>query len=247
MIMRRPAFTALIATTLAATALAFPAAGMADVELVSAPTSRTTWVARVVMATNAFSKPSNESKVVGRVRDRAPWNQSPMKLMVGDVATAGDGSRWVKVLLARKPNGTYGWIPADYVALSETSWRVRIDLSQRRVTVFRSGRRALSARAVIGAPATPTPTGLFAVREIVRQPSSETFGGPWILHLNANSEKLKSFDGGDGTIGIHGRGGAALSDPLGSARSHGCVRVNNSVVRYLARHLTGGAPVEVVP
>ncbi|MFT4049205.1 MAG: L,D-transpeptidase [Solirubrobacterales bacterium] len=212
---------------------------------VAAPTDSVSWSARIVMATSARAEPRDGARVVGKVRTRAPWNEGPMQLLVADVATDADGHLWIKLLLAKKPNGSYGWIPADYAQLHENRWRVVVDLSERRTTIFRDGRPVRSTRAVVGAKGTPTPTGEFAIREVVRQPDASGFSGPWIFHLNANSQKLKSFDGGDGTIGIHGRGAAAMGDPLGSARSHGCVRVPNAFVRYMSSRIAAGTPVRI--
>jgi lipoprotein-anchoring transpeptidase ErfK/SrfK len=47
-------------------------------------------------------------------------------------------------------------------------------------------------------------------------------------------------------VAIHGRGGASLRDPLGSARSHGCIRIPNRAVEWLARRVVPGTPVDVV-
>ena len=50
-------------------------------------------------------------------------------------------------------------------------------------------------------------------------------------------------------MGIHGRGGASLLDPLGAARSHGCIRVSNGpiswIVRKVGAHRLPGIPVRV--
>ena len=56
---------------------------------------------------------------------------------------------------------------------------------------------------------------------------------------------LDDYGGGPGRVAIHGRGGSSLADPLGSARSHGCIRVDNAAVRLLARVLAPGVPVVV--
>ncbi|MBJ7458202.1 MAG: L,D-transpeptidase [Thermoleophilaceae bacterium] len=233
------------------TALALPlvlaagAGGQVDAQQVTAPGAKASYAARVVVQSAARSGPSARSARVGTVNSRAPWDKGPMQLMAVKSAADESGKLWIKLLLARKPNGTYGWIPADHAQIFRNQWRVTVDRSSRRMTVFKGGRAMRSTKVVVGARSTPTPTGLFAIREVVKQPDPGGFSGPWIFHLNANSQKLKSFDGGDGTIGIHGRGGASLSDPLGSARSHGCVRVPNNLVRYLARHVVAGTPVLV--
>jgi lipoprotein-anchoring transpeptidase ErfK/SrfK len=113
------------------------------------------------------------------------------------------------------------------------------------VTVFRDGERVRRFRAVVGAPGTPTPRGLAAIYERNRQPDPNAFLGPWALPLTSFSEVLESYGGGPGRVAIHGRGGASLLDPLGSARSHGCIRVNNEHVRWLARRVPVGTPVRV--
>jgi|SRR5215217_2010344 len=51
--------------------------------------------------------------------------------------------------------------------------------------------------------------------------------------------------GGPGRVAIHGRGGASLLDPLGTAASHGCIRVDSRQAAWLARVLPPGAPVEI--
>jgi lipoprotein-anchoring transpeptidase ErfK/SrfK len=39
---------------------------------------------------------------------------------------------------------------------------------------------------------------------------------------------LDDYGGGPGRVAIHGRAGASLLDPLGTARSHGCIRIDNA-------------------
>ena len=67
--------------------------------------------------------------------------------------------------------------------------------------------------------------------------------------ITGHSDVLQQFDGGDGTVGIHGRGGASLLDPLGTASSHGCIRVGNSSIDWLVGLIRGwalpGIPVRV--
>jgi lipoprotein-anchoring transpeptidase ErfK/SrfK len=46
-------------------------------------------------------------------------------------------------------------------------------------------------------------------------------------------------------VGIHGRGGASLATPLGTAGSHGCVRVDNAQIVFLARVAIAGTPVAI--
>ena len=66
------------------------------------------------------------------------------------------------------------------------------------------------------------------------------------LHLTAHSNVLEDYGGDPGRVAIHGRGGASLRDPLGSARSHGCIRIDNRWIRWMARTLRPGTRVLVM-
>jgi hypothetical protein len=127
------------------------------------------------------------------------------------------------------------------------SWWIDVSLSRRLVQVFRDGAVVRRFRAVVGASPTPTPTGLFALYELDAQPGSGGFVGPWVIQLTAFSDVLDDYGGGPGRIAIHGRGGASLDDPLGTARSHGCIRVDNADVEWLARSMPAGTPVRIHP
>ena len=66
-----------------------------------------------------------------------------------------------------------------------------------------------------------------------------------MLALTAHSQVLMNYGGGPGRAAIHGRDGESLADPIGSARSNGCVRVANADVGYLAQHVPPGTPVDL--
>ena len=102
----------------------------------------------------------------------------------------------------------------------------------------------MTTRTVVGKRSTPTPRGQFAIYERAASPRGSNIG-PFALHLTAYSDVLQSYDGGPGRIAIHGRAGSLLADPLGSARSHGCVRLSNSALKRLARFAKPGTPVTV--
>jgi len=172
----------------------------------------------------------------------APW------LLVTGADRLSDGACMVQVRLPWRPNRAAGWIPRQDVLLSPTPWRIVVSRSSRKLTLTRSGHRVLQVQVVVGKPSTPTPAGLFAIAEALPGDPG-AFTGSWVLALTAHSHVLRQFDGGDGTVGIHGRGGASLLDPLGSASSHGCVRLANDAVDALVdrigRYNLPGTPVRV--
>ena len=236
---RRAAAAGLLTLTLAA-----PAAARAAPADPLAPTAQSSLIARIVRPTLGHAGPDGTSSVRMRLRTDAAWAHGPVGLMVLGSHVGASGRRWLRVAVPVRPNGTTAWIDRDAVQLVRTRWRVRVSLAQRRLTVLRSGRAVRSTRVVIGAPSTPTPRGHFAIYERVRQPRGAVIG-PWALHLTASSRVLHSYDGGPGRIALHGRAGGLLADPLGSARSHGCVRMPSRLISWLARHLRAGVPVDI--
>jgi lipoprotein-anchoring transpeptidase ErfK/SrfK len=231
----------------AALALAPPAALAADpnaTDLPPGPTATTTWVAKVVFPTVARSRPGG-GRIVTRLATTARWNHGPNQLKVIGSARDKRGRAWLHVLLPIRPNGAKGWMLRDYALLSTTPWRIDITLRRRLVRVYNRGVLKRRFRIVIGKPSTPTPRGQFAIYEIVRQANPRGFLGPWVLHLTAHSNVLFNFGGGPGTIALHGRDGASLADPLGSARSHGCMRMADRNIIWLARRVVPGTPVNV--
>src|SRR5438874_272581 len=72
---------------------------------------------------------------------------------------------WAAVPTWLLPNGRRAWVRADRRVFAQrtTRWRLLADLSARTVTATHAGRVVRTLRVGIGAPATPTPTGTFAV------------------------------------------------------------------------------------
>lgn len=236
--------TAALALTTPALAAGEGAPQPADAPLPTPPTRSTAWVAHVTHPTVARRHPSPRSVRVATVRTETPWTGGPKRLLVLGARIDRHGETWLRVRLGRRPNTASGWIAARFTALERTPWRVVIDRSARRVAVLKHGRVVKRARAVVGTGATPTPLGLFALFESARQPAGAPLG-PWALHVTSHSDVIRRFDGGAGRVAIHGRAGALAEAPLGSAASRGCVRVDNSVIAWMARHLEPGTPVEV--
>jgi hypothetical protein len=200
--------------------------------------------ALVVAPTAARSRPGG-GRVVAHLRGETDWSHQAQVLLVLRSATV-EGREWLRVLLPVRPDGTSAWIPADRVTLRPDDVWIEIDKGARRLLAYRDGRLVRRYPVVIGRAATPTPSGLAAIYERNRQPDPRGFLGPWALPLTALSPVLRSFGGGPGRVAIHGRDGASLEDPLGSAASHGCIRIPNAGVRWLARHAPAGTPVRIL-
>jgi lipoprotein-anchoring transpeptidase ErfK/SrfK len=196
------------------------------------------------MRTAVFeSAPGKRMHISGWVApSNAPW------LLILARPHAADGRCWVQVRLPWRPNDAAGWVNANRVSIEKSAWRIVVSTARRTLTLYRSGRPIRTISVVVGKPSTPTPAGLFAVVWTIRWHAND-FLGSWVLELTAHSDVLKQFDGGDGTVGIHGRGGASLLDPLGSARSHGCIRLANDSIDWLVATVgaarLAGTPVQI--
>jgi lipoprotein-anchoring transpeptidase ErfK/SrfK len=169
----------------------------------------------------------------------APW------LLVLARPRDSDNRCWVLVRLPWRPNSAAGWINANLVVVETTPWRIETSTASRTLTLFRAGRAVRTVSVVVGKPSTPTPTGLFAIAWAIPWHPND-FLGSWVLELTAHSDVLQEFDGGDGTVGIHGRGGTSLLDPLGSAASHGCIRLANDSIDWLV-HTVGESQLPGTP
>jgi len=149
---------------------------------------------------------------------------------------------WLEVLLPVRPNGSTGWIRADDVSFARTSYRVVVELSAHRMTVYERGEVKIETPIGVGGDGTPTPPGRYYVTELLRPPDPTGPYGPYAFGISGFSEVLLDFAGGEGVIGIHG-----TNDPssIGRDASAGCVRVPNDIIREMATFLPLGAPVEI--
>jgi lipoprotein-anchoring transpeptidase ErfK/SrfK len=211
---------------------------------VAGPTNAVAWRAGVEWRTAVFDPvPGKIMHIASRVAPSdAPW------LLVLARPRVADGRCWLQVRLPWRPNDAAGWVNADKFSIQETPWRIVVSTARRALTLYRAGRPIRTISVVVGKPSTPTPVGLFAVAWAIPWRPTD-FLGSWVLELTAHSDVLQQFDGGDGTVGIHGRGGASLLDPLGTAASHGCIRLANDSIDWLVATVgearLPGTPVQI--
>lgn len=158
-------------------------------------------------------------------------------------AEAGAGpSEWLHVELPIRPNGSTGWIRAAGASLTQTYYRVEVNLTARTLTVTDAGRQVLSTPVAVGQPSTPTPSDSTYLWELIRPDDPNGPYGPYIFGLAEYSDAYATFNGGDAQIGIHGQ-----DEPwsIGHAASNGCVRLPNAVIAELAGMLPLGTPVTI--
>ena len=190
-----------------------------------------------------YRAPHGNAPVVEVVAQRRPITGERTALPVVGRRRDRRGVEWLKVMLPGRPNSSTGWLREHLTRLTVTPWHLVVDLRARTVTADLDGLRERVFRAVVGKLSTPTPTGAFFVEEAVTMPRDDP-GGPFALALSARSNVLRQFDGGPGQIAIHGRDG--LGGTLGAAQSHGCVRLADTAISWLARRIGPGVPVTIV-
>ena len=140
----------------------------------------------------------------------------------------------------------------EEVAVSwvEAKLRGRIDISERRLYVEENGEVIGSYAVAVGTSKHPTPRGSFTMRRIIWNPR-------WVPPNVAWAKGKKAREPGDpanpmGKVKIFFKEpdyyvhGTNAPETVGSAASHGCVRMRNADVIEFATLLMehGGAPVE---
>ena len=161
--------------------------------------------------------------------------------VVGAIMTKGCRADWYRVQAPMRPNGTIGYVRAADIAIHKVTTRIRIDLSERRLTLFDSGKKVLSTTVAVGSSATPTPVGRFYVNQRILTTDPSGPFGPAALGISAFSDVLTGWSQG-GPIGIHGTN-APWS--IGQAVSNGCIRLENAVLTRVFRRAQAGTPVEI--
>ena len=199
-------------------------------------------VATLLVAHQAFARPAGGSESLELVQAKRPLTRERTVLPVVGQTTGADGIKWLDVRLPGRPNGHTGWIREPGTDSSRTSWHLVVHLATRRVSVYFRGYLVRTFEAVVGKPSTPTPRGRFFVEESIRLGASDV-GAPFALALSARSNVLQEFDGGPGQIALHGLDN--VGGTVGTAASHGCVRLADSSIRWLAARVGPGVPVTI--
>ena len=149
---------------------------------------------------------------------------------------------WYRVQLPIKPNGVEGYVRARAVRLAPVRTRIVVQVSKRRLTLFRRGRPVLRTTVAVGSKATPTPTGSYYVNQRLVPTDPSGPYGPGAIGISAFSNVLTGWTQG-GPIAIHG-----TNEPwsIGHPVSNGCIRVRNPVLRRLFADTPAGTPVVVL-
>ncbi len=169
-------------------------------------------------------------------------NQNGVPTIFSVLAERVDGTcdpTGYRVQLPMRPNGRTGWVAAGAVDVRTVRTRIVVDVSERRVTLFRDGKPVLRATAAVGAPATPTPTGRYYVNQRLIPADLHGPFGPGAIGISAFSDVLTGWTQG-GPIAIHG-----TDEPwsIGRSVSNGCIRLPNATLKRFFAATLAGTPV----
>ncbi len=148
-------------------------------------------------------------------------------------------ARWYRVELPIRPNGATGWVAASSLRLRSVGERIVVDVARRRLMLYRSGRRVLTAVVAVGSPATPTPLGRYYVNQRLIPDDPGGPFGPAAIGISAFSPVLTGWAQG-GPVAIHG-----TNEPwsIGHAVSNGCIRLPNATLSRVFATAVAGTPV----
>lgn len=208
-----------------------------DGELLRLGSARRAYVGVAPRGAVAYRRPGGE--VVRRFGPKNVNDYPTLFGVVGAVVRPDCTPRFYRVQLPVKPNGATGFVAARALELQTVGVRIVVDLSERRLTLFRNGRPELTATVAVGSPSTPTPTGRYYVNQRLVPTDSGGPFGPGALGISAFSTVLTGWAQG-GPVAIHG-----TNEPwsIGRAVSNGCIRLPNATLERVFREAVAGTPV----
>jgi hypothetical protein len=150
------------------------------------------------------------------------------------------GIAWLHIRIPMRPNGRTGWVPADMLTgLNVVRTQLVINRSTLRATLYKAGRRIWRAPVGVGKASTPTPSGKFYVRELLRGDGG--LYGTWAFGTSAYAS-ISDWPNG-GVVGVHGTNQPGL---IPGRPSHGCVRMRNVNISRLRRLMPIGTPIQIL-
>jgi len=158
------------------------------------------------------------------------------------MAVVGRRGRWLAVLSDHVPNSRHGWIPRDAVTLIHEPYTLHADISERELVVRHERRVVRRIPVAVGLPGTPTPTGRFAVTDVLRITGPPTPYGCCALALTGRQPDVPQGWSGSDRLAIHGTRNEAT---VGGPASFGCMRARERDMRWLIAHVPVGAPLRI--
>jgi lipoprotein-anchoring transpeptidase ErfK/SrfK len=191
-------------------------------------------VAQVRVASVALRAAPGSNRVVGVARRTTEFGSRTT------FAVTAIRGRWAEVISPLLANDEHGFVRRSELKLGRVRVAIDVDLSARRLRVWRGGVILRRSEIAVGAAASPTPIGRFAVTDRLTGFNTSAYGC-CILALSGHQTHVPlGWTGGD-RLAIHGGGG------LGSAVSTGCLHAGEADLRWLLRRVPLGTQVVIHP
>src|SRR5262245_32088466 len=191
-------------------------------------------VAQVRVASVALHPTPGSDRVLAVARRTTEFGSRPT------FAVTGIRGRWAEVISPLLANDEHGFVRRSELKLSRVRVAIDVDLSARRLRVWRGGVILRRVEIAVGAAGSPTPIGRFAVTDQLTGFNTSAYGC-CILALSGHQTHLPpGWTGGDPPA-HHGGGG------LGSAVSTGCLHAGEADLRWLLRRVPLGTQVVIHP
>ena len=130
--------------------------------------------------------------------------------------------------------------------LAATQGKIIIDKSKFRLRAYRDGKLVLTMPIAVGQPRYPSPTGTFVVTEKLKNPTWIPPNSPWAKGLEpippgaGNPLGTRWIGTSAPAVGIHG---TPNNGSIGTAASHGCIRMHIADVEKLFEYVDVGETV----
>jgi hypothetical protein len=193
-------------------------------------------------AIQIYSEPDQAKKLRTLPNPRLINDDPTAKVPLVMVVTEKKES-WLQVSLPIRPNGSKGWVREQDFDTMNHDYRIEITLGAFRLKAFQGDKQVFDAPIGVAKDEFPTPGGTYYTTELLAPPNPDGAYGPYALGLSGHSDKLTTFEGGPGQLGIHG-----TNEPqgVGSKISHGCIRLKNPDITTLVNiGMPLGTPVVI--
>jgi lipoprotein-anchoring transpeptidase ErfK/SrfK len=139
-------------------------------------------------------------------------------------------------------------VSSQAIATSTSRSQLVVDLSDRRVYVYREGKKVANYAVAVGQRGWETPHGNFKVLQMQRHPKWRQPITGEIIESGPDNPLGDYWVGfwteGAYQIGFHGTNQESL---VGKPVSHGCLRMRNQDIKRLYQQVSLGTPVSVRP
>jgi lipoprotein-anchoring transpeptidase ErfK/SrfK len=157
------------------------------------------------------------------------------------LAVVGERPGWLRVMDAELRNGQTGWIAVRDTERGVVNYKLRVDLSARRLTILRNDKPVRRIRTAVGEAGTPTPTGRYAITDKVPFKTPGAYGC-CALALTAHQPNTPSTWSGGDRIAIHA---TPTQSSIGQSVTLGCMRIPTKDARWLMRKIPLGSQVTI--